>query len=647
MSDPRFNPNPSFGSPSPPGSPRKRRSILRESEESEGTMEIEQYLTSCDPYRSTNLPNFWPYPVMLTSSSELQQTLRPIKDDISAILKAHGFHERVPFLPYVAQKPHYPGGDTAVNLLRVILLAADDHPRRLGPAKDDLARLLNERGITDMFVEIVNIDLCFKPSLFPMPPEHGLVVGFEEGKQRIIDLLQARLGDNWRLLCPFNIGRLEAEARPAIVILVDPLTRANWSVLDTEIKALLAGHCQFQTIEVEFLPGDLRFLSGTSFAGRADVPAMGSSVGIRGDTNSGTLGGYVTLKQGDKVLKGFLTSYHVTRPLDPKVGATGKSLGDLDRFGSSWMRQTEMNHIEMESFSRLDTQSTLSDLDDKIKTMDEQIEMLSERIRKREMGGGSATKLRNRVNEFQSLVSGYRRERQNVASMPHLMGRVTATSGKATLGKRISDWAFVEMNDAAIEKFFRPNRMFPVRDDQQPGRYKAGPAGVYLAPSAGEPLTDFGPLVKGDVYFKMGRTTGVTTGVCHGTLAICRWKDCIRYDHIGNKNDLSVTTTEEYIIMSRRLNTTEHTQASFVEDGDSGSLVVDTDGKVCGLVYSGFSGKSGPSDDEHFYVTAGLVTPIAEVAQSVKLRTMRKDKDDKIISAPAELGLPQPSESQS
>ncbi|KAF7165297.1 hypothetical protein CNMCM5623_009519 [Aspergillus felis] len=80
----------------------------------------------------------------------------------------------------------------------------------------------------------------------------------------------------------------------------------------------------------------------------------------------------------------------------------------------------------------------------------EQIERLSERIREREeVGGGSATELRDRVNGFQ----------------------VPATSGKAILGKRIIDWAFVQMNDAAIEKFFQTSRMFPVRDDQQPGRY--------------------------------------------------------------------------------------------------------------------------------------------------------------------------------
>jgi hypothetical protein len=150
----------------------------------------------------------------------------------------------------------------AVNLLHVMLLAAGDHPTLLGLVKDGLARLLHERGITDMFVEMGNIDPCFQPSLFPMSPDHGLVVSFEEGMQRIIGLIQATSGNNWRLLCP-NVGRVETEARPAIVILVDYLTRANWCVLDTDIKASLARHCQFQTVEVDFLPEDLRFLNGT------------------------------------------------------------------------------------------------------------------------------------------------------------------------------------------------------------------------------------------------------------------------------------------------------------------------------------------------------------------------------------------------
>ncbi|KAF4211006.1 hypothetical protein CNMCM8980_002922 [Aspergillus fumigatiaffinis] len=214
-----------------------------------------------------------------------------VPNDISAILRAPGSPGRLPFLPYVAQKPHYPRANTihqgklspvhddttmaksytsilctshggtdsaapppyhnlysngygiyesrlrkfikpsltspAVNLLHVMLLAAGDHPALLGLVKDGLARLLHERGITAMFVEMVIIDPCFQPSLFPMSPDHGLVVNFEEGMQRIIGLIQATSGNNWRLLYPFNVGRVETEARPAIVILADYLTPAN------------------------------------------------------------------------------------------------------------------------------------------------------------------------------------------------------------------------------------------------------------------------------------------------------------------------------------------------------------------------------------------------------------------------------------
>ncbi|EBA27211.1 uncharacterized protein AFUA_8G02335 [Aspergillus fumigatus Af293] len=141
------------------------------------------------------------------------------------------------------------------------------------------------------------------------------------------------------------------------------------------------------------------------------------------------------------------------------------------------------------------------------------------------------------------------------------MGRVTATSGKATLGERISDWAFVEMNDVAIEKSFRPNHMFPVRGYQQPSRCKAG----------GEPLTNFDPLIEdgahdGNYYRPSPWDAGDAL-----------LQDCTSYGHVGNKNDLSAATIEEYIIVSRGLNTTEHTQASFVVVGDSRSHVIDKD----------------------------------------------------------------------
>jgi hypothetical protein len=63
-----------------------------------------------------------------------------------------------------------------------------------------------------------------------------------------------------------------------------------------------------------------------------------------------------------------------------------------------------MLHMEVESFSLQDTRATLSDLDDRTSTMNQDIEMVSNRIREREeLGGGSTTDLRERMNYFQSI----------------------------------------------------------------------------------------------------------------------------------------------------------------------------------------------------------------------------------------------------
>ncbi|KAJ5101364.1 hypothetical protein NUU61_003586 [Penicillium alfredii] len=43
--------------------------------------------------------------------------------------------------------------------------------------------------------------------------------------------------------------------------------------------------------------------------------------------------------------------------------------------------------------------------------------------------------------------------------------------------------------------------------------------------NAGIELIEFSVLQKNCYYVKRGRTTGVTAGICNGTLALCNWPE--------------------------------------------------------------------------------------------------------------------------
>lgn len=288
--------------PTPPDSPRKQRRMLRESEDTKGEMPIERYIYRGDPFRSTSLRVPLPYPLRFTSSTPILKAIFPLLDDIRRVLVNHGFPDSANIAPLVATKPRYPGGDTPVNILRIMYGDGDLLPRGYRPVKDALCQLLRDHGIHGIEVEVVNIDHCFRPSLFAIQSDHPLVLAYENAKANIVKLLQARLRTHWAALCPFNVGRVEDKADPVIVVFVDPTTSEDWNGLDLYIKREIGKYSGGFHPEVEFLPGSLTF-PGTvpvSFGERIApnrVPETGYSIGIRDQGNAATMGGFVTLTQ--------------------------------------------------------------------------------------------------------------------------------------------------------------------------------------------------------------------------------------------------------------------------------------------------------------------------------------------------------------
>lgn len=131
----------------------------------------------------------------------------------------------------------------------------------------------------------------------------------------------------------------------------------------------------------------------------------------------------------------------------------------------------------------------------------------------------------------------------------------------------------------------------------------------------------FGEIDKGRWYFKIGRSTGLTIGVCNGTGAEVQRAERVRWDEGGNKVLLDCTTTRELVILGKSNDASKGNAQSFSEAGDSGSFIFDQAGQVAGLMYGQLTEYLGPQDRNRLYVNAGLVPSMIENIASIKAKT--------------------------
>ncbi|CAI7650864.1 unnamed protein product [Penicillium bialowiezense] len=206
-----------------------------------------------------------------------------------------------------------------------------------------------------------------------------------------------------------------------------------------------------------------------------ETPRVGSSVGIQGDKNAGTLGGFVTLTHGDVAHRGFSTNYRVVRPPD-----NSHFLESLDRFGSSPARSLAQK-ITIESPARIDTDA-------------------------------AANEISNRLNalEITKTELSTRLHRESAGQTPSSWDLDEVSS--SCLEKNVVElWTGLSLNsEAAEKKYFGPNYMFSAPGDYLPDKWsKPFPP---IVQSGDKPLDRFGALEEGEYCVKKGRTTGLTAG---------------------------------------------------------------------------------------------------------------------------------------
>lgn len=192
-------------------------------------MSIERYICDSDPYRSTTLPMPLPFPLAMGNSPELELRLRFLQPQIEQTLRDDGLSSEAHVIPYVMNNPFYPGFGTPQNMLCVILQGNEQVSHEFDPTKDGLLTLLQSHNINNVHVEIRDVDLNSSASLFAIPPNHPIVTIYENVKHDIIGVLRQKIPSQWRLSSVFRVGQTEEIATPSFVVLVDPMTSANWS----------------------------------------------------------------------------------------------------------------------------------------------------------------------------------------------------------------------------------------------------------------------------------------------------------------------------------------------------------------------------------------------------------------------------------
>lgn len=238
--------------------------------------------------------------------------------------------------------------------------------------------------------------------------------------------------------------------------------------------------------------------------------------------------------------------------------------------------------------------------------------------------------------------------------MPRMLGRVLFSTGRTYSAQiNILDFAFVRIPPDSTDLWNQcaNGNQLPRADDG--GLYKnlisdfSLPDDVtkeegaeylrdnrYMEPPK---IADLGPLVKGEWYFKIGRTTGVITGICHGTEAYVKLGGTrVRCDGFGVRQGIyTANYTEEWVIMNSR-HKNVRTVAKFSDAGDSGSLIIDRMGNAVALLFGYIPGFCGPDNAEagvgaYYGGETGLVMPMERIEENLRLMTQVKNDDTGVI----------------
>lgn len=653
----------------PPSSPTKRRRFLKESEDNAGELSIEQYIYRTDPYRSTSVA--FPFPTPLFFEPEDGPMLQRLHNDpalretITSTLSKHNIEPQM--ITFDKQsKPGYPtGGEIAVTVVRVSIDVRDNSPTDAwSAARRDIKALLIERGFADVEIELIDPQRFYLPSLFPVSPRDPLVTAYEAKRSEILAIVEDALQDAWTSISLFRVGRTSQSTQHAIVIMVRPLTEHDWLILRWRIESVMNTQGVSQAkLAVEFMPGywgDLppsrlprpeeEETGGKSLLSNfSSEPIIGTSIGVLGEGGGGTLGGFFQLNCQGRKHTGFLTNSHVVQPASSAPEAIQK---EYNYYGCQYLAsRDDPARAQVRYFAAKDVRATKIAVEKRLRIVAANIATLERELRDRRALGRSVNNLPQEKEQFEADVGNFEKMKTVLDIMPRNIGQVLCASGRAiTESNRVLDWAFVEI-PANIQSCFDVRRGNLLPQANAPGLYGNDPeeyncSQVYSPLQPESFIQGFSKIEKGRWYFKIGRTTGITTGVCNGTQTTFRLQgEPVHVLHskagmVERTVKLNKDTVNEHVILNAKHgHRSVLQQQTFCRSGDSGSLLIDARGYVAGLVFGSLTGLCGPLEDENQYVEAGLATDIRDVLASIAAKTTKRHNNGQPIGAPGNMSV--------
>lgn len=629
--------------------------MQRESEDASGEMSIELYLYRSDRYRSTT--DSFPFPLpndrsdpdavtmekFLTLEPAIYELLDPIMENVKYTCNL-----------YDQWKESYGQKELKTTTCLIRVVEGPDNVSSWPTMKDAVHLLLQKSGLNSVEVEILDPRHAFMPLFFPQPPSSGSIQLYESVRDELAALLIRKLDSAWVSMSLFRLGSSKEVAIPTIVVFVRPFTTCDWQVLEWTMKNIFADKLsQGQDLGIEFIPG--RFSNDVDHASAEDIsmhPGMGSSIGMPGSDSSGTMGGFVNLKVGSKVHFGVLTNHHVVVP--KRTGKKTPTEAEKEA-ASTLARMGYVYSSNISASSRIvypsdeDLRSMREQLTN---TVEEALARLSffdaKRNARAEMGLSPNKILEKSRDTVQEMVEIRQKKLASADQLPIDMGRVLVSSGNSTTRDlSIIDWAFVEMPltlKKALKREYLDVNVLP--DPSHRSLEKADYLETFPLAASHTGVGDtfvainFGAMEKGKRYFKVGRSSAITVGVCNGTESEINQTGSPRYDEDGKEyimrghcaRVLTITSMEKWNV----------NQSPFSKPGDSGSFVVDGDGLVCGLLFGEVTGHVG----RRYEVGLGTVTCMTDVRASVGRKTAFRNDEGKEIMGQLSLPLPLSYESE-